>query len=156
MVCDKIKKNVYTSYKEPIYYVLYYLCLVHQVKSIVSSHLGVWSPQSYITYRIKIFINFKFSPIISRGLFNTLVIIVYINYLCSVLRSQILLLLYMYYDIIDTPLPLPPISSMAHKFLLRENNKTCCNLELVNLEFYIKIENVRLWQNRVHARHVIL
>lgn len=93
---------------------------------------------------------------ICRGLFNTLVIIVYINYLCSVLRSQILLLLYMYYNIIDTPLPLPPISSMAHKFLLRENNKTCCNLELVNLEFYIKMENVRFWQNRVHARHVIL
>lgn len=146
MVCDKIKKNVYTSYKEPIYYVLYYLCLVHQVKSIVSSHLGVWSPQSYITYRIKIFVNFKFSPIISRWLFNALVIIVCkSSMLCPEELDPTIIVHVLWYHRHPPPLPLPPISSMAHKFLLRENNKTCCNLELVNLEFYIKIENVRFW-----------
>lgn len=39
--------------------------------------------------------------------------------------------------------PLPPISFMVQKFLLKKNNKTCRNPVLVNLEFYIKIENVR-------------
>lgn len=146
MVCDKIKKNVYTSYKEPIYYVLYYLCLVHQVKSIVSSHLGVWSPQSYITYRIKIFIHIKFSPIISGWLFNVLVIIACkLSVLCPEELDPTIIVHVLWNHRHPPPLPLPPISSMAHKFLLRENNKTCCNLELVNLEFYIKIENVRFW-----------